>query len=363
VVALPGRPAGEETSNFLASVDRQLSDALDALSELWSMEDPRTADVLADRDLPDLLRSLASTGKRIRPTMCFWGWLAAGGQSRSGTLTDVVQAGTALELLHVFALIHDDVMDESASRRGQPSVHTLAAQLHLLSRGRGSAQRFGESIAVLVGDLAHAEADHLVAALPAPMRAIWRHLVIELVHGQSRDITGSAAGRRDLSHARQVARMKSGSYTIERPLQLGAAAAEADDDIVTALSAYGRKLGEAFALRDDLLGVWGNPEVTGKPAGDDLISGKPTVILALSRGRLAGAARQARERVGTPEFSSADVRLLQEELRACGVVDKVESLISSHVRAAVEALDSDLLDPRGIAGLTQLAHRIAWRDR
>jgi geranylgeranyl diphosphate synthase type I len=195
------------------------------------------------------------------------------------------------------------------------------------------------------------------------MRAIWRHLVIELVHGQSRDITGSAAGRRDLSHARQVARMKSGSYTIERPLQLGAAAAEADGDIVTALSAYGRELGEAFALRDDLLGVWGNPEVTGKPAGDDLISGKPTVILALSRGRLAGAARQARERVGTPEFSSADVRLLQEELRACGVVDKVESLISSHVRAAVEALDSDLLDPRGIAGLTQLAHRIAWRDR
>jgi len=157
--------------------------------------------------------------------------------------------------------------------------------------------------------------------------------------------------------------MKSGSYTIERPLQLGAAAAEAGDPAVAALSAYGRELGEAFALRDDLLGVWGNPKVTGKPAGDDLISGKPTVILALSRGRLAGAAREARERVGRPEFSAADVELLQEELRACGVVDEVESLISSHVHAAVDALDPQLLDPRGITGLTQLANRIAWRDR
>lgn len=364
VVALPGRPATEETSEFLSLVDRQLAAVLQELSAVWAAEDAQQVDVLVDRDLPELLGSLTSTGKRIRPTMCYWGWLAAGGQEdRTGSMSHVVLAGTALELLHVFALIHDDVMDQSASRRGQPSIHTLAAQLHLLSRARGSAQRFGESIAVLVGDLAHAEADHLVAGLPAPMRAIWRHLVIELVHGQSRDITGTAAGRRDLSHARRVARMKSGAYTIERPLQLGAAAAEAGDGAVAALSAYGRELGVAFALRDDLLGVWGNPKVTGKPAGDDLISGKPTVILALSRGRLAGAAREARERVGTPEFSSADVELLQEELRASGVVDEVESLISSHVRAAVDALDPQLLDSRGITGLTQLAHRIAWRDR
>ena len=363
VVALPGRPAARETSEFLSTVDRQLAAVLEELAAAWAEEGTQKVDVLIDRDLPALLGSLASSGKRIRPTMCYWGWLAGGGQDRDGSFAHVVLAGTALELLHVFALIHDDVMDESASRRGQPSIHTLAAQLHLLSRARGSAQRFGESIAVLVGDLAHAEADYLVAGLPLPMRAIWRQLVIELVQGQSRDITGSAAGRRDLSHARRVARMKSGAYTIERPLQLGAAAADASEAAVTALSQYGRKLGEAFALRDDLLGVWGNPKVTCKPAGDDLISGKPTVILALSRGRLAGAAREARERVGTPEFSSADVELLQEELRACGVVDEVESLISSHVHAAIDALDQQVLDPRGITGLTQLAHRIAWRDR
>jgi geranylgeranyl diphosphate synthase, type I len=360
VVALPDDPA-EKTADFLKSVDSRLAAVLEALADVWPAEGARRADVLTDRDLPELLRSLTSTGKRIRPSMCFCGWLAAGGRGPD-SLTNVVEAGTALELLHVFALIHDDVMDESTSRRGQPSVHTLAAQLHLLSRARGSAQRFGESIAVLVGDLAHAEADNLIAGLPEPMRAIWRRLVIELVYGQSRDIIGTAAGRRDLPHARRVARMKSGSYTIERPLQLGAAAAEADPAVVAALRAYGRELGEAFALRDDLLGVWGNPKVTGKPAGDDLISGKPTVILALSRGRLHGPAREARERVGTADFSAADVKLLQEELRACGVVDKVESMISSHVHAALDALDARLLDQRGIAGLTHLANRIAWRD-
>jgi geranylgeranyl diphosphate synthase type I len=265
--------------------------------------------------------------------------------------------------LHIFALIHDDVMDESASRRGQPSVHTLAAQLHLHSAARGSARRFGESIAVLVGDLAHAEADHMVTELPPAMRRIWRLLVIELVQGQSRDITGTAAGRRDLAHARQVARMKSGAYTVQRPLQLGAAAANADDHVVAAISRYGREVGEAFALRDDLLGVWGDPRLTGKPAGDDLLSGKPTVILSLAEERLRGADRQLLARVGTPELSPADVGSLQHALQTSGVVDAVEGRISGHVHAAIAELDHPGLSPEGVPGLTSMAYKIAWRDR
>jgi geranylgeranyl diphosphate synthase type I len=321
-------------------------------------------DILLDHDLPEMLQALHRTGgKRIRPSMTFWGWVAAGGRS-TGTGGDaVVRAGAALELLHIFALIHDDVMDESESRRGQPSVHTLAAQLHLHSGARGSARRFGESIAVLVGDLAHAEADHLVTELPRPMREIWRLLVIELVHGQSRDLTGSAAGRRDLDHARSVARMKSGCYTVQRPLQLGAAAAEADAAVTEVLDRYGEEVGEAFALRDDLLGVWGDPRRTGKPAGDDLLSGKPTVIMALANDRLFGPARKVLRRVGTPELSPADVVFLQEALAEHGVVDAVESLIRDHVHTAVDALRSGPLDPAGVAGLTSMAHRIAWRDR
>ena len=364
---------GGQNEDFLRRVDERLALVVQDLVHTWRYDLAEDADaddlefapvdILADRDLPEMLRVLTTTGgKRIRPSMCFWGWTAAGG-SRGDGHDDVIQAGAALELLHIFALIHDDVMDESASRRGQPSVHTLAAQLHLHSAARGNAARFGESIAVLVGDLAHAEADHLVTELPEPMRRIWRRLVIELVQGQSRDLTGTAAGRRDLAHARQVARMKSGAYTVQRPLQLGAAAAGADQDVVRAITGYGREVGEAFALRDDLLGVWGDPRLTGKPAGDDLLCGKPTVILSLAHDRLRGAALELLSRVGTPELSPADVSHLQDALQASGVVDAVESRISGHVRAAVAALDHDALDPDGVIGLTQMANRIAWRNR
>jgi geranylgeranyl diphosphate synthase type I len=253
-------------------------------------------------------------------------------------------------------------MDESASRRGRPSVHTLAAQLHLHSSARGNARRFGESIAVLVGDLAHAEADYMVTELPPVMRRIWRLLVIELVQGQSRDITGTAAGRRDLDHARQVARMKSGAYTVQRPLQLGAAAAEAADHVVAALTRYGREVGEAFALRDDLLGVWGDPQLTGKPAGDDLVSGKPTVIVALASDRLSGPARAALDRIGSPELTSHEIALLQDSMISCGVVSDVEAMISRHVDSALAALTERALDPEGVQELTAMAYSIAWRD-
>jgi geranylgeranyl diphosphate synthase type I len=363
---------------FLRRVDDRLADVVANLAQTWrhdlagnddaAADGAAPLDILQDRDLPEMLRVLTVTGgKRIRPSMCYWGWVAAGGRVRDGaagpSADQVVQVGAALELLHIFALIHDDVMDESASRRGQPSVHTLAAQLHLHSAARGNARRFGESIAVLVGDLAHAEADHMVTELPPAMRRLWRLLVIELVQGQSRDITGTAAGRRDLAHARQVARMKSGAYTVLRPLQLGAAAAGADDAVVRAITRYGREVGEAFALRDDLLGVWGNPERTGKPAGDDLLSGKPTVILSLADERLRDSDRILLAQVGTPELSPADVSHLQDSLQAAGVVDAVESRISGHVHAAIAELDAPGLSPDGVAGLTAMAYKIAWRDR
>ena len=366
VLSLPTRVAAQRSRDFLKRVDRSLDEAVRDLADIWygDLAEHRPVDVLTDRDLPEMLRALAASGKRIRPTMCFWGWVAAGGPSAPRVSSDhVLRVSVALELLHVFALIHDDVMDESESRRGQPSVHTLAAQLHLHAHACGNAQRFGESIAVLVGDLAHSEADHLVAELPGPMRRIWRLLVIELVHGQSRDLTGTAGMRRDLAHARQVARMKSGSYTVQRPLELGAAAAGAGPEVAEAISTYGREVGEAFALRDDLLGVWGDPRLTGKPAGDDLLSGKPTVILSLAHDRLTGSARDALMRVGTPDLSHADVTHLQEALQSDGVADAVEQRIHDHIAAAVEQLDPNVIDPLGRAGLTQMAHQIAWRDR
>lgn len=374
VHALPPASTAALTRDFLVEVDTALREAIASLVHTWRVElaaplgagspPAPQADILLDHDLPEMLQSLNGTGgKRIRPSMAYWGWVAAGGRRDDQGEEHVVRAGAALELLHIFALIHDDVMDESDSRRGQPSVHTLAAQLHLHAGARGDARHFGESIAVLVGDLAHAEADHLVTELPRSMRQIWRLLVVELVHGQSRDLTGSASGRRDLDHARRVARMKSGRYTVQRPLELGAAAAGAPDDVRTALLDYGEEVGEAFALRDDLLGVWGDPRSTGKPAGDDLISGKPTVILALADERLQGGARRLLRRVGTPELSPADVTLLQSALAEQGVVEAVEGRISEHVRAAGAALARAELDAAGVSGLTGMAHLVAWRDR
>jgi geranylgeranyl diphosphate synthase, type I len=374
VHTLPPASTAALTQDYLVEVDTALREAIASLVQTWRVDLARPldagsppappADILLDHDLPEMLQALNGTGgKRIRPSMTYWGWVAAGGRRDEVGEADVVRAGAALELLHIFALIHDDVMDESDSRRGQPSVHTLAAQLHLHAGARGDARHFGESIAVLVGDLAHAEADHLVTELPRPMRQIWRLLVVELVHGQSRDLTGSASGRRDLDHARRVARMKSGRYTVQRPLELGAAAAGAPEEVRDALLEYGEEVGEAFALRDDLLGVWGDPRSTGKPAGDDLISGKPTVILALADERLQGGVRRVLRRVGTPELSPADVTLLQTALAEQGVVEAVEARISEHVRAAGAALDGVELDPAGVAGLTGMAHLVAWRDR
>lgn len=365
MVSLPTyAPTG--LTRHLGLVDDLLTVVLDDLARVWATEldDDGSLDVLGDRDLPVLMRELLhSGGKRIRPAMSYLGWLStAHDESSRG---DVITVGAALELLHVFALIHDDVMDQSASRRGRPSVHTQAMQLHVDSDADGDAARFGESIAVLVGDLAHAEADHLAAGLPSDMRGIWRTLVVELVCGQRRDLTGSAAGRRDLGHARQVARMKSGSYTVERPLQLGAAAAQANDAVRTRLARYGREVGEAFALRDDLLGVWGDPALTGKPAGDDLLSGKPTVILSLAHERLVGSSRQLLYRTGSFGLGLRpdDVATLQDDLERAGVVVSVEAMIAAHLDTALTALDDPQLDPEGVAGLTQLAHQIAWRDR
>jgi geranylgeranyl diphosphate synthase type I len=367
VVALPSHTHRPDVWSYLAEVDALLATAVADLHHLWKegLEDHGTVDVLTDSDLPELLDLLLSSrGKRIRPVMAYLGWLSAGGHGDDSGRAAVVRVGAALELLHLFALVHDDVMDESASRRGHPTVHARAAALHRKHGALGSAGRFGESIAILLGDLAHAEADHLVTGLPAPMRRLWRLLVVELVCGQRRDLTGTAAGRRDLHHARQVARMKSGAYTVERPLQLGAVAARAPGAVVASLTRYGREVGEAFALRDDLLGVWGDPAHTGKPAGDDLISGKPTVILSLASQRLRHpVARQALDRAGTPELTAADVTLLQRELQRDGVVAAVEDLIAGHVAAALEALHGAALDPDGVTELTQMAHQIAWRDR
>lgn len=359
------RPATAEADTVdavLALVGQTLTELDTQWRALASAVVPRTGVLHTDSILALVCDFAAAPGKLLRPRMVHWGWVAAGGLDHGRGHHDLIQLGAALELLHCFALVHDDVMDASETRRGRPSVHALARAEHRELGGLGDPQRYAENIAILVGDLLHSEADLLVGALPARMRTAWRTMAIELMMGQGRDLVGAANGRRDLRHAHEVARTKSGAYTVWRPLQLGALAAGAGDDLLAVLQEYGHHAGQAFALRDDILGVVGDPAHTGKPVGDDLLAGKPTVLLALAEKRFSPSLRLQLRRVGRETVTPDQAAELSEELRRSGVIDEVEQLIAAAVRAAERALASPLVDRRAADGLRRLATQLAWRD-
>ena len=345
----------------MAAIDAILRDVCDDVAAGWAHRVPGAADILPT-DLPDLLLSwlLPATGKRLRPLMCHWGWVTAHGAVDGSGHDDMVRAGAALELLHLFALVHDDVMDRGASRRGRETAHVEAAKAHADSGALGDAVLFGDSVAILLGDLALSEASILVGRSPATLQQMWCEMLRELVHGQLLDITAAAARRRDLEHSRRVARLKSGAYTIQRPLLLGALAAGAGPETLSALAAYGDHLGEAFALRDDVLGVWGDPVATGKPVGDDLLAAKATVLLAEAR-RLLPADASERYLGPGSVITPDDVPELQRLMVESGVLDEVESRITDEVGRALAALDGGDLDREGVRNLTQLAHATGWR--
>lgn len=360
-----GRSWSPDPARTLAGVEQLLAARLGRLATEWHAG-TRTCDaVLQHDDLPELLTALTlKGGKRLRPLLCHWGWVAADGPARGVDHESVVQLGAALELLHVFALLQDDVMDLSATRRGHPTLHIRASVLHREAGGHDDAVRYGESIAVLAGDLAHAEANAIVAELPADVRRMWWRTCVELVRGQARDLAGAATAgvEHSLLRAWEVARAKSGAYTVQRPLELGAATAGGSLEVLRTVGRYGELLGEAFALRDDLLGVWGHPEVTGKPVFDDLRAGKATVLLALAEQRLTGTARASLARLRGQVHHESDVHIVQEAMVSGGVRDEVEELIEQRTHAAVTSLDSGVLSRAGVDGLTEVAYRIAWRD-
>ena len=324
----------EET---LRRTDLMLDRVCVELERQWRERCPEPADVLR-RDLPEHLRGwlLPATGKRLRPVMCHWGWVSAGGAARGVGRDDTVTVCAALELVHLFALVHDDVMDRSDSRRGRPTTHVEAAEEHAAADALGDPMLFGDSIAILFGDLALTESWVLTGGLDAVLRRAWADMLRELVQGQLLDVTGAAARRRDLAQARRVARLKSGAYTVQRPLLLGALAARAGADTLTALETFGGHLGEAFALRDDVLGVWGDPARTGKPVGDDLLRGKATVLLAEAR-RLLPEEIGERYLGHRAVITDADVGTLQQLMLDAGVLEQAEQRITREVDLALTA--------------------------
>jgi geranylgeranyl diphosphate synthase type I len=346
----------------LAAVDALLGSTMEelraALVEAGSARDAVPGPLEVDL-VGELGERLANHGKRIRPRLAHWGWALAGAPLTRHP--ELVRVAAALELLHLFALVQDDVMDRSDTRRGLPALHVVAADRHRDEDGLGDPTLFGDSVAVLVADLALSEAGLLVAPTSARVRAVWRLMTVELVDGQLLDVTHTAGRRRDLETSRRIARFKSGRYTITRPLQLGALVADADPARTERLLAWGDLVGDAFAVRDDVLGVWGDPAVTGKPAGDDLLAGKPTVLLTWAHEMLPAEARPLLDACDAGRLDADGVAALQEAMAAAGVRERAEQEVT---RLAHQAhLDLDRLDPDPDAeeALRSLVASIAWR--
>lgn len=296
----------------------------------------------------------------MRPAFCHWAFVGAGGDPGDAL---VVDAGAAFELLHAFALVHDDIMDGSNQRRGRPTAHITYALRHEREAWRGESRRFGEGVAILVGDLAFVYADMLMAGAPTPARAVYDELRVELNIGQYLDVLGTARGRANLSTARRISSYKSGKYTVERPLHVGAALAGRIEELAEPLSGYGLPLGEAFQLRDDLLGAFGDTAATGKPVGDDLREGKPTPLMAIATQRATGAGAARLRRVGDPDLSEAEVTELQAVLVDTGARDEIERAIERLAGEAVDAVKASPLAEEAQVALTELAAYVAWRDR
>jgi geranylgeranyl diphosphate synthase type I len=311
--------------------------------------------------LPGLeeLEELLAAGKRLRPAFCYWGWRGAGGEDGP----EILAAAAALELLHASALVHDDLMDGSDTRRGRPSLHRLFAIHHAEQRWRGSPESFGAAAAILMGDLLLAWTDGMYQASGLPAGALRRGQAVldlmrtEMIAGQYLDLLAQAAGNGTVDGALRVAEYKTARYTIERPLHLGAALAGfPDGPIPAAFSAYGLPLGAAFQLRDDILGVFGDTAQTGKPAGDDVREGKRTVLLAIARARAGtGQARAIDARLGDPHLDEAGLAEVRAVMTDTGALAACEAMIGERVAEAVAALGEAPVTDEARTALAELA--------
>ncbi|MEV6964686.1 polyprenyl synthetase family protein [Hamadaea sp. NPDC051192] len=361
------RPAGPTWLATLAeAVDERLASFVATESAALVALDPRL-DLLASTARDAVLGG----GKRLRPVFAYWGWRACGGQEPTER---VLPALSALELLHAFALVHDDVMDRSATRRGRPTAHRALAAAHERSGLTGASERFGDSTAVLVGDLCLVWADRLMAQALVPATALaaarqaYDVMRVEAIAGQFLDVLGEHSPEWTVDRALRVARLKTAGYTVVRPLHFGGAlAGRLDSSAAAAFTRYGVSVGEAFQLRDDLLGVFGEPARTGKPAGDDLAQGKPTVLIQLARTAASGPSRIEIDALldrcrGEAPPDPDQLRRLTELIESTGAPERVREMITERVTAGVEALATAPITDDARSALTSLAYAAAWRS-
>jgi geranylgeranyl diphosphate synthase type I len=335
-------------------VDQRIQDLFEYETLRWS-----SLDESFTRPLTDLMNFALAGGKRLRPAFCYWAYVATGGEDPE---MNVLDAAAALELLHCFALIHDDVMDDSPFRRGSASIHSQYSTYHQGLELSGDPQRFGDAVAILIGDLAFVYADRLLEAAPLKARQIFSELRLEVNFGQYLDVVGTARRSYDAEFAAKVAIYKSGKYTVERPLHLGAALAGAKDSDYSHLSLFGIPLGEAFQLRDDVLGIFGESDKTGKPVGDDLREGKPTLLYALAHDRANERERELLDELfGRENLDAKEVETLQEVFVATGSLALVENRIEELTELAITELRLGGFDPIATKELESLAEYIGRR--
>ncbi|HEX2085716.1 MAG TPA: polyprenyl synthetase family protein [Solirubrobacteraceae bacterium] len=353
------RPAS--ANGAAAFADAFAGEVEDRLRRLIAHERRRCAELGPAREevLGALERAALAGGKRVRSKLMYVAFVGAGGRPGEAQAVD---AGAALELLHTGCLVHDDIMDASPLRRGLPTVHAAFEALHRGAGWCGDASQFGASTAILVGDLAFYHAMALMTAAPRDAQRIFCEVGIDAGMGQYLDLRAAAEPATG-EDAQLVARYKTARYTVEGPLQLGAALAGRLDDLAAPLAEYGRPLGEAYQLRDDLLGAFGDPAVTGKPVGDDLRQGKHTVLLAAARERVDELpdprARALLRRVGRDELDEPEVRELQAVLVATGARERVAQECDARVRDALEALDRVDVSPQARVVLRGFALKFA----
>ncbi|MER5353622.1 polyprenyl synthetase family protein [Kitasatospora sp. NPDC002551] len=344
-----------------APLPSELDDGSDLRSLLERVEEGLTAFLARERGRQEAVtpheadpaRAVAelvrSGGKRIRPRFLLSGYLAAGGTPGERP----VRAAMALELLHTAALLHDDVMDDAALRRSVRTAHTWHADLHRARGWRGEPRRYGESMAVLAGDLAWAYADHLMADLSPEVSREWFELKTELIAGQAMDVAASAAALADAELARRIAVLKSGRYTVHRPLVLGALLA-GRADLASGFAGYGDALGEAFQLRDDLIDAFGDPEAAGKPTGADARAGRTTLLTALA----------VRREPRSPGWVSAARTAPPDRGRAGATAHAaVEARIAALLARARQCLADAPLSPEWRRRLAVTAAAAVYRDR
>lgn len=354
----PGPGIEPVLGELVARVDGELSDLLSREQERWVRVDPTLKlgfDLLMDLVQRDT--------QRLQPRWCLLAYLGTGGDPGDD---EAVRLAAALELFHTAGLIHDDVIDGSDSRRHGPSLHRALAHTHERQRWRVERRRFSEGVAVLLGNLALGYSDRLLTGLPSDVHDVFDELRLELHLGQYLDVIVAASGDGSAARTRRIVRYKAAACAVERPLHLGAALTGRLEHHRDGLSRFGLAVGEAFQLRNDLLGVFGDPVATGKPQGDDLREGKQTWLVHLTRSwaaqRRDAVALALLGRLGRTELALADAAAIRSLMIESGAVDTVEARIAECLDDAVSALDQLDLAGDATAGLATLARHCGGLD-